>query len=85
VSDEYSPFITHFDRNGRALQRLSPFDGSLPAELANRVLNKGMEGLTVTPAGHRHPQAAGADEDRHRHGRHAGGWHLVVLLKAPLT
>ena len=37
VSDEYGPFITHFDRNGRARQRLSPFDGSLPAELANRV------------------------------------------------
>ncbi|EWM17101.1 esterase-like activity of phytase family protein [Kutzneria sp. 744] len=51
VSDEYGPFVTHFDRNGRALQRLSPFDGSLPAELANRVPNKGMEGLTVTPDG----------------------------------
>jgi hypothetical protein len=51
VSDEYGPFITHFDRNGRAIQRLSPFDGSLPAELANRVPNKGMEGLTITPDG----------------------------------
>jgi hypothetical protein len=51
VSDEYGPYITHFDHNGRALQRLSPFDGSLPAELANRVPNKGMEGLTVTPDG----------------------------------
>jgi hypothetical protein len=49
VSDEYGPFITHFDRDGRAIGRLSPFDGSLPAELANRVPNKGMEGLTVTP------------------------------------
>lgn len=51
VSDEYGPFITHFDRTGRAIERLSPFDGSLPAELANRVPNKGMEGLTVTPDG----------------------------------
>lgn len=51
VSDEYGPFITHFDRNGRATQRLSPFDGSLPRELANRVPNKGIEGLTVTPDG----------------------------------
>jgi hypothetical protein len=51
VSDEYGPFITHFDRNGRATQRLSPFDGSLPRELANRVPNKGMEGLTITPDG----------------------------------
>jgi hypothetical protein len=51
VSDEYGPYITHFDRKGRAIERLSQFDGSLPAELANRVPNKGMEGLTVTPDG----------------------------------
>lgn len=51
VSDEYGPFITHFDRTGRAIERLSPFDGSLPAELAERDPNKGMEGLTVTPDG----------------------------------
>ncbi|WP_236794187.1 esterase-like activity of phytase family protein [Amycolatopsis sp. GM8] len=51
VSDEYGPFMTHFDARGRAIERLSPFDGSLPAELANRVPNKGMEGLTVTPDG----------------------------------
>lgn len=52
VSDEYGPFITHFDRTGRQIGRLSPFDRSLPRELANRVPNKGMEGLTVTPDGH---------------------------------
>ena len=51
VSDEYGPFITHFDRDGRQIGRLSPFDGSLPAELANRVPNKGMEGLAITPDG----------------------------------
>ncbi|MFE0023850.1 esterase-like activity of phytase family protein [Amycolatopsis sp. NPDC059021] len=51
VSDEYGPFITHFGRDGRAIERLSPFDGSLPKELANRVPNKGMEGLTLTPDG----------------------------------
>jgi hypothetical protein len=51
VSDEYGPFITHFDRKGRQIGRLSPFDGSLPAELALRVPNKGMEGLTITPDG----------------------------------
>jgi hypothetical protein len=51
VSDEYGPFITHFDASGRALQRLSPKDGTLPEELLNRVLNRGMEGLTVTPDG----------------------------------
>jgi hypothetical protein len=51
VSDEYGPYITHFDRHGRAIERLSPFDGSLPRELAERVPNKGMEGLTITPDG----------------------------------
>jgi hypothetical protein len=51
VSDEYGPFITHFDARGRAIQRLSPKDGTLPKELLNRVLNRGMEGLTVTPDG----------------------------------
>ncbi|MEU7059578.1 esterase-like activity of phytase family protein [Streptomyces sp. NPDC046197] len=51
VSDEYGPYITHFSSDGRAIERLSPFDGSLPAELAHRVPNKGMEGLTITPDG----------------------------------
>lgn len=51
VSDEYGPFITRFGRDGRALERLSPFDGSLPAELKYRVPNKGMEGLALTPDG----------------------------------
>jgi hypothetical protein len=51
ISDEYGPFITHFDSRGRALQRLSPVDGTLPAELIKRIPNKGMEGLTVTPDG----------------------------------
>jgi hypothetical protein len=51
VSDEYGPFITHFDRLGRAIERLSPFDGSLPRELALRTPNRGMEGLTITPDG----------------------------------
>ncbi|MFL4908403.1 esterase-like activity of phytase family protein [Streptomyces sp. MMS24-I2-30] len=51
VSDEYGPYITHFSATGKQIGRLSPFDGSLPAELADRVPNKGMEGLTVTPDG----------------------------------
>ena len=51
VSDEYGPFITHFDRNGKQIERLSPFGEGLPAELAMRVPNKGMEGLTITPDG----------------------------------
>ncbi|BCJ38155.1 hypothetical protein Athai_56580 [Actinocatenispora thailandica] len=52
VSDEYGPFVTHFDARGRQLERLSPYDGSLPAELRHRKPNKGMEGLTITPDGH---------------------------------
>ena len=51
ISDEYGPFITHFDATGKQIGRLSPYDGSLPKELAVRVPNKGMEGLTVTPDG----------------------------------
>jgi hypothetical protein len=51
VSDEYGPFIVHFDASGKELERLSPFDGSLPAELSLRAPNRGMEGLTVTPDG----------------------------------
>jgi hypothetical protein len=51
VSDEYGPFITNFNSQGREISRLSPFDGSLPRELANRVPNRGLEGLTITPDG----------------------------------
>jgi hypothetical protein len=51
VSDEYGPFIVHFDANGKELERLSPFDGTLPKELSLRSPNRGMEGLTITPDG----------------------------------
>ncbi|GAA2364182.1 esterase-like activity of phytase family protein [Dactylosporangium salmoneum] len=61
VSDEYGPFITHFDKNGTEIERLSPWGASaghnvdtahpLPIELKLRTKNKGMEGLTVTPDG----------------------------------
>ncbi|MEC3995854.1 esterase-like activity of phytase family protein [Actinacidiphila sp. DG2A-62] len=62
VSDEYGPYLTHFDANGYELGRLTPYRdspdnayhtivGYLPAEFANRLKNKGMEGLTVTPDG----------------------------------
>lgn len=71
VSDEYGPFITHFDASGRQIGRLSPFDGSLPRELANRPPNRGMEGLTMTSDGStlvgimqsalRQPDLGGAD------------------------
>ncbi len=51
VSDEYGPFIIHFDATGKELQRLSPFNGALPVELARRRSNRGMACLTLTPDG----------------------------------
>ncbi|GAA1455958.1 esterase-like activity of phytase family protein [Williamsia maris] len=51
VSDEYGPYIVHFDATGKEIARLSPFDGTLPRELSLRTPNQGMEGLTVTPDG----------------------------------
>jgi hypothetical protein len=51
VSDEYGPFLVHFDAAGKELERLSPFNGSLPRELSLRSPNQGMEGLTITPDG----------------------------------
>lgn len=51
VSDEYGPYIVHFDTNGKELERFSPFDGTLPGELGLRTPNQGMEGLTITPDG----------------------------------
>ncbi|MGQ4615736.1 esterase-like activity of phytase family protein [Nocardia sp. R7R-8] len=50
VSDEYGPFIVHFDAGGTELERLAPGHG-LPKELSLRTPNQGMEGLTITPDG----------------------------------
>ena len=75
VSDEYGPFITHFDAKGRQIGRLSPFDESLPAELANRVPNKGMEGpdphaRRQDPGRHHAVRAAAAGPDQEAGQRH---------------
>jgi len=51
VSDEYGPYIWHFDASGTKIGGYSPFDGTLPAELKKRTPNQGMEGLTLTPDG----------------------------------
>ncbi|GGF32922.1 esterase-like activity of phytase family protein [Williamsia phyllosphaerae] len=51
VSDEYGPYLVHFDATGKEIARLSPFDGTLPRELSLRTPNQGMEGLTITPDG----------------------------------
>lgn len=50
VSDEYGPFLVHFDAQGREIERLVPGAG-LPREISLRSPNQGMEGLTVTPDG----------------------------------
>ncbi len=56
VSDEYGPFIVHFDANGKELERLSPFDGTLPTELSlrspNQVMQAVMEADVAAPIGH---------------------------------
>lgn len=51
LSDEYGPFIAHYDATGRELQRLSPCNGGLPEVYRLRRPNRGMEGLTITPDG----------------------------------
>ncbi|MHA7648454.1 esterase-like activity of phytase family protein [Mycobacterium sp. ML4] len=51
VSDEYGPYIIHFDASGKELERLSPYDDTLPRELSLHGPNQGLEGLTITPDG----------------------------------
>ncbi len=52
LSDEYGPFVAHYDANGRELERLSPCPGGgLPEVYKLRRPNRGMEGLAVTPDG----------------------------------
>ena len=62
VSDEYGPHLVHYDAEGVEIERINPFAHDqrnnvmvagepilLPAELAKRRVNRGMEGLTITP------------------------------------
>jgi hypothetical protein len=58
VSDEYGPYIVHFDATGKEIARLNPYSTAttgnnlaLPGELKKRKPNRGMEGLTITPDG----------------------------------
>ena len=54
ISDEYGPHIVHYTADGVELERMSPLGlqtkgRKLPAVLAHRWANRGMEGLAVTP------------------------------------
>ncbi len=56
VSDEYGPHIVHYSGDGVELERISPIgvntgNRKLPAVLAKRRANRGMEGLCITPDG----------------------------------
>lgn len=56
VSDEYGPHIVHYNTDGVELERISPIGVNtgprkLPAVLAKRRANRGMEGLCITPDG----------------------------------
>lgn len=56
VSDEYGPHIVHYTAEGVELERISPIGVNtgtrkLPAVLAKRRANRGMEGLCITPDG----------------------------------
>lgn len=50
ISDEYGPFILKADKNGNILEKYGPGTG-LPTILANRVPNRGSEGLTIDENG----------------------------------
>jgi hypothetical protein len=54
VSDEYGPYLLHVTPQGREVVRVSPFGGGqrLPAVLAKRRPNCGLEGLALLPDGH---------------------------------
>jgi len=59
VSDEYGPHMVHFEAGGKEIERINPFAVDprnqsgrvLPAELATRWPNRGMEGLAISPDG----------------------------------
>jgi hypothetical protein len=56
VSDEYGPHLVHFASDGTTIEQIEPFavnalGHKLPTCLKFRIINKGMEGLTLTPDG----------------------------------
>lgn len=81
VSDEYGPFLLKIDAaNGQVLQRYAPGSG-LPAVLAARRPNRGMEGMTFNPESglvHAFLQSPLSDGDQQLE-RHAGFLRWIVF------
>lgn len=50
ISDEYGPFVAKADKKGNIIEKYGPGMG-LPSILANRVPNRGSEGVTVDENG----------------------------------
>lgn len=50
ISDEYGPFIAKVNKKGKILEKYAPGQG-LPKILADRVPNRGSEGLTIDENG----------------------------------
>lgn len=50
ISDEYGPFIAKVNKNGKILEKYAPGQG-LPQIIADRVPNRGSEGLTIDENG----------------------------------
>lgn len=51
ISDEYGPFVAKVDKKGNIIEKYGPGMG-LPTILADRVPNRGSEGVTVDENGH---------------------------------
>ena len=88
VSEEYGPSLVRVDRSGKVLRRLVPrgctaaeAQDNLPAIAARRHLNRGFEGVTVTPSGRRlfvgfQSPLAHPDKQAFEDARHVRLWEL---------
>jgi hypothetical protein len=94
VSEENGPSLLHIDADGKILRRIVPqgtegdfkgahypVDGGLPAVLATRFLNRGLESLAITPDGRRFATIiqnplANPDADTYKASKNARLWTL---------
>jgi len=94
VSEENGPSLLHVAAGGKILRRIVPqgteddfkdahypVDGGLPAVLAKRFLNRGLESLAITPDGKRFATIiqnplANPDADTYRASKNARLWTL---------